>query len=135
MLFMKNLEVSLKLYQNGAVLHTQRLQIQSISSFLGNLAGSVIGMMGIFGFFMNQFEVRYEKYIKNRVNTIQFDKVKQNRFGIMYKNFETGEILKYIDTGQYNKGMNLQEPNTPYSPYSIRVEDPLKMRIEGLSPP
>jgi hypothetical protein len=127
---MKNLEVSLKLHQNEAALHTQRLQIQSITSFLGNLAGSVIGLMGIFGFFMNQFEVRYENYIKNRVNIIQFDKVKQKRLGIMYKNFETGEIQKYID-----KTINLQDPDTAYTPYSIRAEDPLKFKIEGLSPP
>lgn len=94
MAFVKNLEVMISFDKNDSVLYTQRLRAQPLSVFLSNLAGSVIGLLGTIGFFMNQFEGNYEIYVKSRKHNLTLDQIKKHRIEIIDQNlfmYETSD--------------------------------------------
>jgi hypothetical protein len=84
--YKKNLEVQILLNKIWAVLVTQRLQVQPLGTLLSNLSGSIIGIMGIFGFFMGFFEEYHIKYSKKMKYKLKLRKLKQNREEIIAKN-------------------------------------------------
>lgn len=83
---MKNLEVTVLLDKNDAVLHTRRLQIQPFGTFMSNLAGSIVGLYGTIRFIMNLVEEKYESYMKNRKHTLSLKEIQQRRIEIIEKN-------------------------------------------------
>jgi hypothetical protein len=80
------------LYKNWAVLYTQRLEVQSIGTLLSNLSASILGIMGIFGFFMSYFEEAFISYMSKRRKKLDFRAFIKNREGIIDKNF-----ISYIE--------------------------------------
>jgi hypothetical protein len=61
------LKVNILLDKNDSVLLTQRLNKQDLILYFSNLAGSIVGVMGMVGFFMNLIEEKYEINKKKRV--------------------------------------------------------------------
>lgn len=74
--------------------------MQSIGTLLSNLSGSILGIIGIFGFFMGYFEEAYTKYMDKRRYKLDFSRLKRNREGILAKNFNSsiGEISQIAHT-------------------------------------
>lgn len=91
MIFTENLEVFVYLFKNEAALLTQRLKIQPWSTFLSNLAGSILGILGTVGFVMNLIEDKYEIYLKNKKQIKNFKSLKRGRIEILEKNMNTKE--------------------------------------------
>ncbi len=81
------MQVDVRLYKNWAVLYTQRLQVQNIGTLLSNLSGSILGILGVIGFFMGLFEGTYINYMKKRSYILDMMRIMKNRDGIMQKNF------------------------------------------------
>jgi hypothetical protein len=73
--------------KNDSVLLTKRLKKQDLILYLSNLAGSIIGVMGMVGFFMNLIEEKYEKYKKNRVIKRSLEFLEKNRKQLVDMNF------------------------------------------------
>jgi hypothetical protein len=82
----KNLQVTVLLNKNDSVLHTQRLQIQPFTTFMSNLAGSIVGLLGTIMFLMNLLEGRYEHYMKDRKHNLSLREIQQSRTEIIEKN-------------------------------------------------
>lgn len=86
---MNSLKVKISLDKSDAVLLTQRLTKQDLIVYLTNLAGSIVGMMGLVGFFMNIIEEYYENYEKRRINRVSLLILERNRTQLVNKNFLT----------------------------------------------
>ncbi len=69
------------------MLYTQRLQVQPIGTLLSNLSGSILGILGVFGFFMGLFEGTYINHMKKRSYILDMISIMKNRDGIIKKNF------------------------------------------------
>jgi hypothetical protein len=78
--------------KNDAALLTQRLKKQDLIAYLSNLAGSIVGVMGVVGFFMNILEEKYEIYQRKRIIRISLQYLERNRRQLADKNFLTLEI-------------------------------------------
>jgi hypothetical protein len=139
MQFVKNLEIEIQLFQNNAVLHTQRLQVQPATIFFGNLAGSIIGILGVVGFAMNQFEKNYEHIMRKVDNKMIKSQIYDNHIQIISKNFD---ILNRVVFPSKERSTNsidfindMSEDHKIYTGKTTRREDPLRLRVEALSPP
>jgi hypothetical protein len=93
--YSNNLEVEVLLYKNWAVLYTQRLQVQPIGVLFSNLSGAIVGILGLFGFFMGLFEGNYIDYKKKKSNLLEIRNVRENREGIFFKNFIENQLERY----------------------------------------
>jgi hypothetical protein len=104
MSFVKNLEVMLSLSRNDSVLHTQRLQSSPLTVFFGNLAGSIVGLLGMIQFFMNFIEEKFEIYLNCKERKTNFKQLKEKRREIVDKNFTLDETFNKntepLDTGR-----------------------------------
>lgn len=87
----KNLEVKVLLNKQVSVLHTRRLQNQPVSIFLSNLAGSIVGLLGTIGFFMNVIEDKYENYLRNRIHKRSLKQLAKDRIVMIDKHFVSFE--------------------------------------------
>ena len=87
------LQVDVILYKNWAVLYTQRLQVQNIGTLLSNLSGSILGILGVFGFFMGLFEGTYINHMKKRSYILDMISIMKNRDGIMLKTSTLTSLL------------------------------------------
>jgi hypothetical protein len=73
------------------VLLTQRLADFSLNTFLSNLAGSVLGILGGVGFLMNVLEEYYEIYQTRTHRTKNLKQIMKHRCEILDKNLSTNE--------------------------------------------
>jgi hypothetical protein len=74
-----------------AVLITQRLANFSLNTFLSNLAGSVLGILGGVGFLMNVLEEYYEIYQSRTHRRKNLKQIMKHRCEILDKNLSTNE--------------------------------------------
>jgi hypothetical protein len=141
---MYNLVVEADLYKNWSVLQTQRLQVESIVSLLSNLSGSILGVMGILGFVMNQVEENYMKYQRKKGIRNNFSKLVANSKKMFYKNF----FIKNNQNSMVNSDLNIErslnaniQPNSMMLTYNgeslstFRFDDPMNYKVEGLDIP
>lgn len=139
MQFVKNQEVEIRLYQNNAILHTQRLQVQPAAIFLGNLAGSIIGILGIVGFVMNKFESSYEHIIRNINYKMRRSRIINNHIQIISKNFDMLYTRILLQTKRSTSSIDYiypkPEEENGLNCNSKKVEDPMSFQVQGLSPP
>lgn len=120
MSFVKNLEVMLSLSRNDSVLHTQRLQSNPLTVFFSNLAGSIVGLLGMLQFFMNFIEEKFESYKDCKGQKTNFKQLKNNRKDMVDKYFVVYEVpdknTEQLDTGRdllaYNNISVLSEYST-----------------------
>ena len=119
--YKKNLEVYVTLNKNWAVLLTQRLQVQPLSSLLSSLSGSIIGIMGIFGFFMGFFENYHLKYRKKLKNEVKIRKLIKNREEIILKNIGSNmlplDCTNFLSNTERTSRFGFRE-NTKVNPHS-----------------
>jgi hypothetical protein len=103
--------VNISLDKNDSVLLTQRLKKQDLIVYLSSLAGSILGVMGIVGFFMNLIEEKYEKYKKNRIVKRSLEWLHMNKRQLIEKNFLSldGESKQIITSNLSNYSLELEE--------------------------
>jgi hypothetical protein len=88
MSFVKNLEVRISLTKNDAVLYTQRFEESDLITFLSNLAGSILGLLGLIGFIMNNIEENYESFVKKRNQRQAYKEFLRSSSEFLSKNFD-----------------------------------------------
>jgi hypothetical protein len=88
MSFIKNLELRVSLTKNDAVLYTQRFEESDLITFLSNLSGSILGLLGLIGFIMNNIEENYESFVKKRNQRQAYKEFLRSSSEFLSKNFD-----------------------------------------------
>jgi hypothetical protein len=140
----QNLLVDAILYKNWSALQTQRLKVQSTESLLSNLSGSIVGIMGISGFFMNLFEHYYLIYKRKRDTRLNFLMLLSQRKRIFTQNF----LMNFNQFKMLQPDLNevrnryghvkITDGIERYGVESIptfRYDDPINYQVAGLDIP
>ncbi len=140
----QNILVDAILYKNWSALQTQRLKVRSRESLLSNLSGSIVGILGISGFFMNLFEYCYLIYKRKRDTRSNFLMLLCQRKRIFTQNFSMSfNHFKFLQPNLNEVRNRYGHKNIMYgiesygaeSLSTFRYDDPINYKVEGLNIP
>lgn len=131
------------LYKNNGVLYTHRTQNLPPSTFFSNLAGSIIGLLGMIGVFMNIIEEKYDHYLKFRVHRRSLKELENTRNELIEKNLFTFSVPNAFNASAQATSRELLSsveisstvdnfPNYNSFFSANRIEDPTRYKVEGL---
>lgn len=82
--------------RNDAALHTRHLKSSNFIILLSDLAGSVLGLIGIIGLFMNLIEDKYENFKKKRAKRLNLMQLSEHKSRLLQMNFMNKELVESI---------------------------------------